>query len=110
MSPGASRWPPQIVIRYPAMAFIEYPSNRMSSDGPFVRGHRYQVLQDAPSFSGRLTAGEKLTFFGRYIGIYDGVYAYAFTNERGEERTWEVSLTEPEAAWSEFFAELPSAG
>jgi hypothetical protein len=92
------------------MAFIEHPSARISSDGPFVRGRKYRVLRDAPSYSGHLTAGEQLTFFGRYIGIHDDVYVYAFTNERGDERTWQVSLKEPETAWSEFFTELSSRG
>jgi hypothetical protein len=89
------------------MAFIEYPSARLSRDSPFVRGHRYRVVQDAPSYSGYLAAGECLMYFGAYIGIYDGVHVYAFTNEHGQERTWLVRWDEPRDKWSKVFTALP---
>ncbi len=92
------------------MAFIEYPPPSNLPDGPFVRGRRYHVLQEARSYSGHLTAGEILTYFGPYIGIYDGVYVYAFTNGQGQERTWLRRFEEPEADWSRIFAAVPDAG
>ena len=91
------------------MAFIDHPPSGTWRSSPFVRGRRYRVLKEAPSHDGRLTAGELLEYFGAYVGIYDGVSVYAFTNELGQERTWVVHDDEPLESWSIFFAAVADA-
>jgi hypothetical protein len=68
------------------------------------------VLKDAPSYEGCLTAGEVLNYFGAYVGIYHGVSVYAFTNDRGQERTWVLGDDEPLETWSSVFAPVADAG
>jgi hypothetical protein len=91
------------------MAFIEHPPPGTWRGSPFVAGHHYRVLKDAPSYHGRLHAGELLRYFGAYIGTYDGVSVYAFTNEDGQERTWILRDDEPLESWSSIFAAEPNA-
>jgi hypothetical protein len=92
------------------MAFIEHSPSGTWRGSPFVRGHHYRVLKNAPSYEGQLTTGEVLVYFGAYVGIYYGVSVYAFTNELGEERTWVLGDDEPLESWLNFFAPVPNAG
>jgi hypothetical protein len=63
----------------------------------------------AHSFEGRLGVGEVLRYVGAYYGIYDGVSVYAFTDERGRERTWMLYDNEPLEVWPRVFAAVTNA-
>ena len=92
------------------MAFIEYPPPGTWRGSPFVRGRRYRVLKEAPSYHGHLIVGEELEYFGAYVGIHDGVSVYAFTNGEGQERTWVLGDEQPLESWIEVFAAAANAG
>lgn len=92
------------------MAFIEHPPPGTWRGSPFVAGRRYRVLKDAPAYEGRLSPGEVVKYFGAYVGIYDGVSVYAFTDEHGQERTWVLRDDEPLESWSSVFSAEPDAG
>jgi hypothetical protein len=91
------------------MAFIEHPPPGTWRGSPFAKGRRYRVLLDAPSYEGHLRVGEILSYFGAYVGIYDGVSIYAFTNEQGQGRTWLLSNRDPLEQWSKVFAPVTEA-
>lgn len=77
---------------------------------PFLKGARYRVLQPAPSYQGRLTVGEVLTYFGASYGHYFGESVYVFTNDEGEERTWLLPDAESLDDWSRIFIAATDAG
>src|SRR6185503_5409752 len=85
------------------VAFIEHTPPGTWRGSPFVKGRRYRVLREAPSYAGTLSAGEVVEYFGAYYGIYDGVSVYAFTNDQAQERTWMLHDDEPLERWSDVF-------
>jgi hypothetical protein len=85
------------------MAFIENRPTGTSRGNPFIRGHRYRVLREAPSYTGYLTVGEIVEYFGSYYGIYDGASVYAFIDDQGRERTWMLYDDEPLEIWTRIF-------
>ena len=88
------------------MAFIEHNPTGTWRGSPFVRGHRYRVLETAPSYLGQLTVDEIIQYIGAYHGIYDGVSVYAFINAQGQERTWLLYNDEPLENWPRIFEAL----
>jgi hypothetical protein len=91
------------------MTFIGHPPPGSWRGSPFIRGRRYRVLKEAPSYEGFLAVGEVLLYFGAYVGIYHGVSVYAFMTDLGQERTWMLCDDEPLETWSSFFAPVANA-
>jgi hypothetical protein len=93
-----------------SMAFIEHSPTGTWRGTPFVRGRRYLVLQEAPSYSGHLVIGEVLEYFGAYHGIHDSVSVYAFKTDHGQERTWILHDEEPFETSSRVFSAVADSG
>lgn len=91
-----------------SMTFIEHNPTSIGSKDPFVRGHRYRVLAEGPSYVGHLTIGEVIEYVGAYYGHYDEVCVFAFKNGDGEERTWLLSDVQDVTCWATIFQPLDS--
>ena len=85
------------------MHFLGHKLTGTHRGSPFIVGNRYRVISAARSYTGSLTVGEILSYYGAAVGIYDNISAYVFSTDDGQERTWILCDDEPLELWLTIF-------
>lgn len=82
--------------------------NDRTTDSPFVEGQEYRVVKPAPSWIGRLVAGDLLTYVG---SVYDPETKHTIFIFQGvrERQTWALHDDESLNSWRMFFAQCDDA-